>query len=177
MSIIKLDIHSETLPDIKFPQVYQFQIDDLDNDQLKQLALDVEQKELSTQGNNIGSYHSDYQLFKDYPTDIICKLQDRILTCVKKILKQDVSIDHSWVNINRVRNSMRSHHHKHKYVTCYYVTTNKNSGGEFMITETSEKIQPEAGMLLVFLGEMYHGVLPCTGSDMRISIACNIGLS
>lgn len=175
MSIIKLDIDCETLPSIKSTYIYQFQINDIDNDQLKRFALDLEQKESSTHSNNtIGGYHSSWKLFKDHSDDIICELRDRISACVKKILKRDGIIAHSWVNINRSGNSMKSHYHAIKLVVCYYVTSNKNLGGEFMITKTSLKIQPEAGMLLIFPGEMYHEVLPYEGNDVRVSIACNI---
>lgn len=170
---IKLDIHSQSLPDIKPNQIFQFEIKDIDNDQLQSFALKLEQKEDSGLYSNVGGWHSPQTLFRVNHEDVICELQDRINTCAEKILKRKVNIRHAWININRKGNSNRNHKHPYALAACYYVT-DSYSGGEFVCTETSTKIQPKSGMLLMFPGDLYHQVLPYQGDDTRISIACNI---
>ncbi len=174
MSVVQLDINNETLPNASLLKIYQFEIKDIDNDQLKKFALDLEQKETTLKSNNIGGYHSKWHLFRDHPVDIILQLQSIISNCTKKILKHNPFIIQSWVNINRYGHSIKNHHHAVPLVACYYVTNNEHFGGEFVIAKTTVKIQPKAGMLLVFPGEIFHEVLPYNGKDTRISIACNI---
>lgn len=156
-------------------KVYRFQLD-IDNKKLTKFALDVENKENSIQsGNNLGGYHSSTMLFDKYPCDAAIELHDQIELYVNKISTQDVKITRSWVNINRFGHSMKSHHHNSvPIVACYYVSNCPGMGGELIIGEQKEKIQPIAGQLLIFSGDLYHEVLPYTGTHHRISIACNI---
>ncbi len=155
--------------------IYRFQLN-IDNKKLAQFALDVEKNENSIKsGNNVGGYHSSFMLFDNYPDNILIELHDQIVLCVNKIIKRDIKIVQSWVNINRNGHKMKRHNHSQvPIVACYYVTDYDNMGGELIITKTGEKIQPIGGQLLIFSGDLYHEVLSYTGDDVRISIACNI---
>lgn len=156
-------------------KVYRFQLN-IDNKKLIQFALGVEQVEDSIKsGNNLGGYHSSFMLFDKYPDDILTELHDQIILCINSIIKRDVKIIQSWININRNGHYMKHHNHSQvPVVACYYVTDYENKGGELFITNTEEKIQPVAGQLLIFSGDLYHEVLPYNGNNIRISIACNI---
>lgn len=176
MTIIELDIHSDSLPNIKPNQVFQFKINDLNNDHLKKFALELEQTEekWAIRYSNIGGWHSQIHLFKTYKNESLNALQESILTCTEKILNRKPTIVSSWININRKGNRNKSHMHECPLAACYYIASEDNHGGEFFMTGTPIKFTPEIGTLLIFPGNAYHEVLPYEGDKVRISLACNI---
>ena len=174
MAIIELDINDEQLPNIERMQVFQFYTEEIDNHKLEQMALELEKKEKTVFGSNVGGYHSKYDLFKNSSDIEVQKLNNLIIKTTGKILNKNTKISHSWVNISRKNNSNSDHKHNCALAVCYYITTSRDKTGEFMITKTKTKFLPKAGILLVFNGNMQHQVLPHISDDIRISIACNI---
>lgn len=172
MSIIKLNIDDETLPDIDKDKIFQFELD-IDNKEIENIALDMEKTSDGVKYSNIGGWHSGVNLFNSCRAKSICNLKDAMLICANKILKKQPCIRISWININRNGHKNKKHTHGKCLSACYYVLTD-NEGGEFIAPDLNIKLSPTPGTLLMFHGRMEHEVSSYTGNHHRISIACNI---
>ncbi len=172
MSVIKLDVSDEILPNIANNEIFQLELN-LDNEALENIALDMEEKHEGVKYSNIGGWHSKNTLFEDCKNKSIIQLYKQITTCASKVLKKNPDIRYSWININRNGHKNRKHTHGQCLAACYYVITD-DEGGEFVAPDLNVKLLPKAGTLLMFHGRVSHEVLEYTGDHHRISIACNI---
>ncbi len=172
MSVIKLNISDENLPDIGQNEIFQFELH-LDNKEIEDVALNMEKAQDGVKYSNIGGWHSNTDLFKSCKSNVICNLNDIITICASKILKKQPTIRTSWININRNGHKNNKHTHGKCLSACYYVVTD-NEGGEFIASNLNIILTPSPGTLLMFHGRMKHEVLKYTGNHHRISIACNI---
>lgn len=58
-----------------------------------------------------------------------------------------------------------------------YAPTLRFSGADGASAGSAERLRPRAGMMLIFPSWLFHQVRPYRGTDLRISIAFNLGVS
>ena len=171
---------NDKLPHIKHGNIACFEIDDIDNEALKDFILEYKANNKGIVSSNVGGWHSTYKFHEEQTHDEFKKLQDHIIKCATKICDrrdyhETASIDLLWANVNSKGDSNIRHNHwskRNALSACYYVYLDDPSGA-FVTTDTNITIQPKAGMLLIFPSELFHKVLPYEG-NIRISIACNL---
>ena len=175
---------------------FTFEVNNIDNDQIKKKSLEREQQGLGFRFDPIqgGGWQSNKDLFDSEFLD----LKKSLLIGVNEILSQiyvdqaSIRMINSWANINRKGECTMPHIHEEASWSCvYYVTSTEDANLYFKdprLLEYMDKShhylkQPyanvirkrpfNAGEAILFPSWLEHGVGAGTKDALRISIACN----
>ncbi len=173
------------------------------NDELKRLVFNAELNTPSTRRSNIGGWRSSNQLL-DGDEHAFATLRSHIQTNVLQMIKATAGEAgfegylkiNGWANVLRRGNYNTLHNHPDSaWSGVYYVDIgtpaeeNSLSGilefidprphVEMVSTPGNPfgmplRIQPEAGLMILFPSWLYHHVHPYTGENARVSIAFNV---
>lgn len=173
------------------------------NEDLKNLVLAAELQSPSTRHSNIGGWRSSNQLL-DSNDSAFTALREHIQNAVLQLIKATAGEMgftgylkiNGWANVLRRGNYNTLHNHPDSswsgvyYVDSGSVTTDDSLSGILelidprphveMVTTPGNpfgmplRIQPEAGLMILFPSWLNHHVHPYTGDDARISIAFNV---
>jgi len=168
------------------------------NSRLREIVLDVETRDSGIQASNYGGWHSGADLL-DWPYQEVNTLATEFLKAGRELTSSilpagitgnlEVKFEGGcWANVSREGNYNKVHNHPGSmWSGCYYVCTGApepepkfNGWIEFQdprpgnIYGGKERVEPEAGMLLLFPGWLNHYVNPFIGAGERISIAFNL---
>ena len=175
---------------------FTFEVNNIDNEQIKNKSLEIEQKGLGFRFDPIqgGGWQSNKDLFdSEFPA-----LKKSLIVGANEILSQiyvdqaSIRMINSWANISRRGESTMPHIHEEASWSCvYYVTPTEDANLyfkdprllEYMDKSHHHLQQPYANMIrkrpfnageaILFPSWLEHGVGPGTKDDIRISIACN----
>ena len=134
--------------------------------------------------SNVKAWHSDY--FSHKKTDVFKPLIDVTLSKCYDISDQflgtDIThdsrffVENLWVAMYEKNDHTLPHHHfPYHFSACYYVDVNDDSSPiTYGVDDITTSIQPENGMLLIWLGILPHKVAP-TNTE-RTCICMNMSI-
>jgi len=149
----------------------------------KQVCKDYKNSFPQSNTSNVQAWHSDYYSHKK--TDVFNPLIDITLNKCYDVCKQwyscvltDASfiVKNLWVAMYEKNDHTLLHHHfPYQFAACYYVDVEDDcSPITFGLGDQAISIQPENGMLLIWMGLIPHKVAPT--NKKRICICMNIGM-
>ena len=175
---------------------FTFEVNNIDNEQIKNKCLDREKQGLGFRFDPIqgGGWQSNKDLFDSEFPD----LKKSLIVGANEILSQiyvdqaSIRMINSWANISRKGECTMPHIHEEASWSCvYYVTPTEDANLYFKDPRSLEYMdkshhnlkQPYANMIrkrpfdageaILFPSWLEHGVGPGTKDALRISIACN----
>ena len=168
----------------------------IDNDRLVDLAYSLKNKNDGRIVSNKGGFQSNNLNINEI-TDLMIPILSHISAyCSKLNLKKNTTINYTnaWFNINGQHDYNMNHTHNGFISGVYYIQAYKEMGelvlynsdklkdilwhGEYFenyndYNNTSFKIKPETGLLVLFPSWVEHGVEPNGKTDDRISLSFN----
>lgn len=174
---------------------------EINNDELRQLALDKYREEDGVVKSNLSGWQSDFvnNLDKPYQQLIMAILKSSGQITEYYSVHQDLNrvLQNMWININPKGGSNRLHNHPGAFVSgVYYVNAPEDCGylalehpasnydyhcnrmniSDWNIQNAATlKIKPQTGKLVLFPSFAHHYVEPNNSNELRISISFNIG--
>jgi len=171
------------------------QLFSLNTSKIKNKILDLKSKDKGRIVSNYGGWQS--KSFKKIDKNFE-SLFNKINLAVKKIekhlgLKEKLSLDNYWCNINYFGSFNRPHHHPYSVVSgVYYISIPKNSGKIVFMNQSLDSfyqpikqynkynstmwsVKPENDLCLLFPSYLMHYVEPNFNKEERISISFNYG--
>jgi hypothetical protein len=137
------------------------------------MSTTVKTNRASNRGGWQGTFRN---LETSYPW--IIPLIEKIKIELERHHRSKISFRKFWMNVNGPGHSNDWHRHElDKPAAVYYIKVPKNSG-KILFRKESDilEIEPKAGMLLSFPGDLYHSVSNNLSDDSRISFALNYRL-
>lgn len=173
----------------------------INNDDLRQIALDKYRQEEGVTKSNLSGWQSQYV---DHLQKQFIPLVGEVLTKSKEITdyfntgkELNRTLQNMWININPKGGSNRQHNHPGAFISgVYYVNAPENCGplaivnpntnydyhcNRMNIKEWNSKnaatliVIPQTGKLVLFPSFASHFVGPNESDELRISISFNIG--
>lgn len=172
--------------------VYTIEIDNIDNDKLKNFILNLEKITPSEERSNAGGWQSDITNCDNLEIKLLLRSCTDVCQEVSNTwnLDQTIVTTNSWININRKHNFNYPHYHPRSVFSgVYYVETPINAGNlvikrpdsqehyidnlNSMYTQKNFSVTPKIGLLVVFPSYLNHFVEQNLNNDPRISISMN----
>lgn len=116
------------------------------------------------------SYQGGLQLPKDY----FPSLKEKAISISEEILKKNFTIGYCWgVNIKPNDSGVFHNHLTYPIVGVYYVSTTKNCGN-LIFKDMEIEIEPVNDRLVLFSGDLIHGIGCNNSTHDRISIGLHL---